>query len=197
MNLSDREKRLLLLIVPALLLAVGLRFTVLDDSVPGTVSGTPSAAAISLAEQRNVRLRQMIATLPGREAVMQRVAADLADRESGIIQAETAPQAQAALVQIARRVGTAEQIDIRGGDVQAPKLFGEYGLVYATITFECHVEQLVNFLASLGKQPELIAPVEQRISSANAKEKTIGVRMVLAGVVPKKLVPEKKALGVF
>ena len=197
MTISTREKRLLALIVPALLIAVLLRFTVLDDAAPGATTGVPGADAISLAEQRNVRLRQLIATLPARESVMQRTAADLSDRESGVIQAETAAQAQAALVQIARRVAKAEQIDVRGGDVAAPKVFGDYGLVYATITFECHVEQLVNFLASLEKQPELVSPVEERMTSGNPKEKIMNVRMVLSGVVPKKLVPEKKALGVY
>ena len=195
-NMSDREKRLLLLILPALLLAVVLRFTVLDDAAPG-VSGVPGADAIALAEQRNARLRQLIATLPARDAAMQRATLDLTDRETGIIQADTAAQAQAALVQIARRVAKAEQIDVRGGDVTAPKAFGDYGLVYATITFDCHVEQLVNFLASLQRQPELVSPVEERIASGNTKEKIMNVRMVLAGVVPKKLVPEKKALGAF
>ncbi len=197
MTISSRERRLLLLIGPALLIAVVLRFTVLDDSAPGTAAGVPGADSIGLAEQRNARLRQLIATLPGREAVMQRVSADMADREAGVIQADTAAQAQAALVQIARRVAKAESIDVRGGDVMPPKAFGDYGLVYATITFDCHVEQLVNFLASLQKQPELVSPVDERMTSGNPKEKVMNVRMVLAGVVPKKLVPEKKALGAF
>ena len=89
------------------------------------------------------------------------------------------------------------QLDIRGGDFGAPKVFGEYGLVYSTVTFECHIEQLVNFLADLSQAPELIVPSEERILSANQKEKTMIVRMVLAGVVAKRLVPEKKGLGAF
>ena len=128
---------------------------------------------------------------------MKQTTSDLADRERGIIQADTAPQAQAALLEIARRVGKGEEIDVRGGDFGAPKVFGDYGLVYATVTFECHIEQLVNFLADLSHQPELIVPSEERITAGNAKEKTMNVRMVLAGVVPKKLVPEKKGLGAF
>jgi hypothetical protein len=65
------------------------------------------------------------------------------------------------------------------------------------VTFECHVEQLVNFLADLSHEPQMIVPSEERIAAANAKEKTINVRMVLAGVVAKKLVPEKKGLAAF
>jgi hypothetical protein len=167
-------------------------------------SGTPSVAApavnadsVGLAQQRLVRLRQIAATLPAREAAFKQAATDLGDRETGTIQADTAPQAQAALLEIARRIGKNEEIDVRGGDFGAPKAFGDYGLVYTTVTFECHVEQLVNFLADLSREPEIVAPSEERITLGNPKEKTMGVRMVLAGLVAKKLVPEKKGLGGF
>jgi len=56
---------------------------------------------------------------------------------------------------------------------------------------------LVNFLADLTHQPELIVPSEERITSGSAKEKLMNVRMVLAGIVPKKLIPEKKGPGAF
>jgi hypothetical protein len=152
---------------------------------------------VELAQQRLAWLRQIAATAPAREAVLKQTSSDLADRERGIIQADTAPQAQAALLEIARRIGKDEQIDLRGGDLGAPKAFGDYGLVYATVTFECHVEQLVNFLADLSREPELVVPSEERIVAGSQKDKTMGVRMVLAGVVARKLVPEKKGLAAF
>jgi hypothetical protein len=151
----------------------------------------------ALAQQRLARLRQIAATVPAREAALKQTSSDLAGRERGIIQADTAAQAQATLLEIARRIGKDEQIDLRGGDFGAPKAFGDYGLVYATVTFECHVEELVNFLADLSREPELVAPSEERITTGNQKEKTMGVRMVLAGVVAKRLVPEKKGLAAF
>ena len=195
MKLSPRERRLVMLVVPAVLLAIILRFAVPDETA-APASSTDSGS-IALTRQRAMRLRQLIATTPAREATLKQVTADLTDRERGVLQADTAAQAQAQLLEIARRVGKAEEIDVRGGDFGAPKTFGEYGLVYTTITFECHVEQLVNFLAGLSKQPELIVPAEERIASNNAKQKMMAVRMVLAGVAPKKLIPEKKGLGAF
>lgn len=194
MKLTDRNRNLLIFAVSALLLALFLNYFVLTDS---TAAPAADAGNIAMAQQRAVRLRQVIATTPAREAIMKQTAVDLADRERGIIQADTAPQAQAALLEIARRVGQSEQIDVRSGDLGAPKAFGDYGLVFATITFECHIEQLVNFLADLQKQPELIVPSEERITSGQAKQKLLNVRMLLAGVVAKKLVPEKKGLGAF
>ena len=197
MTISDRDRRALILLAVGLVAAAVLRFVFSDNPAATVASANVSQDSIGLARQRLTRLRQVAATLPVREAAMKQTASDLADRERGIIQADTAPQAQAALLEIARRVGKNDQIDVRGGDFGAPKAFGDYGLVYTTITFECRIEQLVNFLADLSHEPELAVPSEERIASGNPKEKTMNVRMVLAGVVAKKLVPEKKGLAAF
>jgi len=197
-NLSERDRRALILLGVGLAVAAVLYF-VFPNS--GGTAGVAAPAAnqdnIALAQQRLTRLRQIAATVPAREAVLKGTSADVAERERGMIQADTAPQAEAALLEIARRLGKDEQIDLRGGDFGAPKAFGDYGMVYATVTFECHVEQLVNFLADLSREPEIVVPSEERITSGNAKEKTMGVRILLAGVVAKKLVPQKKGLAGF
>ena len=194
MKISPSEKRALLLLIPALLIAGVLKYVVFTDPVPTHAADSDS---IAMAEQRAARLRQIVALIPAREAIVKQTSADLAQRESGLLAADTAAQAQASLLEIARRVGKGEQIEMRGADFGAPKIFGEYGLVYLSINFECHIEQLVNFLSDLTHQPELVVPSEERIVSGNPKEKTMSVRMTLAGVVPKKLIPEKKGLGAF
>jgi hypothetical protein len=148
-----------------------------------------------MAQARLERLRRIAATLPAREAVIKQVSLDLAERERSLIDGATLGQAQAALIEAIHRVGTREQIDIRGGDLGAPRPFGDYGLVYASVTFTCHVEQLVNFLADLGREPQAIVPAEQHISpSGKPQEKNITVRMVVAAPVAKKLLPEKKGM---
>lgn len=191
-SMTVRDRRALILL--GLALAI---FAVIWFGFPGGATTATSASETNpeLLQQRVARLRQLAATEPARAASMNEAAALLADRERGILQADTAPQAQAALLEIARRVGKLSQLDVRGGEFAAPKAFGDYGLVYATIGFDCRVEQLVNFLADVARQPELIAPSEEHIGSLNAKDKTVSVRMVLAGVVAKKLIPEKKGLG--
>jgi hypothetical protein len=197
-NLSERDRRALVVLAVGLVVSAVLYFGFPGNS--GTTNAVAPAAGqgnTALAQQRLVRLRQIAATVPAREAVLKQASGDLADRERGIIHADTAPQAQAALLEIARRLAKDESIDLRGGDFGAPKLFGDYGLVSATVTFECHVEQLVDLLADLSKEPELVVPSEERITSGNPKDKTMNVRMVLAGVVEKKLVPEKKGLAGF
>jgi hypothetical protein len=191
---ADRNRRALVLLAGALVVAAILEFGLPSNTAAPAAGPTGDTAALQL---RLARLRQIAATTPAREALMKQVSADLADRERGIIQADTAAQAQAALLEVVSRVGRTEQLDVRGGDFGAPKTFGDYGLVYATVTFDCHIEQLVNFLADLAKEPQLVVPAEERITAANPKEKTMSVRMVLAGVMAKKLVPEKKGLGAF
>lgn len=197
-NVSERDRRALVGLGIGLVVAAVLYFGFPGNS-GSSGAGSVSAAAenTALAQQRLARLRQIAATVPGREAALKQTNADLADRELGILRTDTAPQAEAALIEIARRIAKDEQIDLRGGDFGAPKIVGDYGLVYATVTFDCRVEQLVNFLADLSRAPELVAPSEERIASGNPKEKTMNVRMVLTGVVPKKLVPQKKGLEAF
>ncbi|MDP9054423.1 MAG: hypothetical protein M3N93_09010 [Acidobacteriota bacterium] len=198
MNVSDRDRRALLLLAAGLAVAAALYYLFPAKSGIATVAAPAvSGNDIDLAQQRLVRLRQIAATVPSREATLKQLEADLKVRDLGMIQADTAPQAQAALLEIARRIGKSEQIDVRGGEFGAPKAFGDYGLVYATVSFECHVEQVVNFLADLSREAEIIVPSEERMTSGNPKEKTMAVRMVLAGLVAKKLVPEKKGLGAF
>jgi hypothetical protein len=192
LKLSERDRRALILLCVGLAVGAILRFAFPsnDSSAAPAVSGTPE-----MARARLDRLRRIVATLPARETVMKQVSLDLASRERSVIDAATIGQAQAALIEAIHRVGTREQIDIRGGDLGAPRALGDYRLIYATVTFTCHIEQLINFLADLGREPQAIVPAEERISpSGKPQEKLITVRMVLAGLVDKKLVPEKKGL---
>jgi hypothetical protein len=197
MTVTPRDKKALLALAAAGLIYVILQYTGITDPSVSAVTASRGVDSVELAQQRAARLRQIAALVPAREAVMKQVSSDLADREKGLIRADTAAQAQAAVGEVAARVGKANQIDVRGGDFPAPKTFGEYGVVYSTVTFECHIEQLVNFLADLSHQPELVIPSEERITASQPKQKMIAVRMILAGVVPKKLIPEKKGFGAF
>jgi hypothetical protein len=69
----------------------------------------------------------------------------------------------------------------------------DYGEVPVTVTMECPIEQLLNIVAELTSQPELVAVTELRVYSANQKMKTMNVRLAVSAVVPKKLLPAKGA----
>jgi len=194
MKISARDRRALAILAVAAVVSGIIWFFTSPNSGPAAQVVSLSSAQL---RQRLALLRQTAAALPVREALLKQTDADLADRERGIVQGDTAAQAQAELVETARRVGKANDIDVRGSDSPAPRVFGDYGIVYSTISFDCHIEQLLNFLADLTRERELIVPSEEHINSGDPKQKLVTVRMVLAGVVAKKLIPEKKGLGAF
>ncbi len=195
MNLSTRDRRALILLGAGLVTVAVLRFGVYGDS-PGSV--VESNDSIPLAEKRLTRLRQAEASGPAKQALLTRLSAELAQRERGVIQAPTAQQAQAHLLETIRRVGKNEGVEVRGGEFPELRPLGDnYGEAAVSVNFECRIEELVNFLAALTREPELVATDEIRVSTANVKDKTVNVRLTLAGVVPRNLVPVKKGLAVF
>lgn len=195
MKISTRDRRALILLGVAAVLILILRFGVYNDRQARVV---PAADSIPAAERRLARLREISASTPGKEVVLKNAAAELAAREKGVLVAETAAQAQAQILQIARRVGKTAGIDVRPADIGQAKLLGAgYGEVAVGIAFDCRIEQLVNFLAELGNQPEMLASSDIRVAASNLKEKTVAARMGLSAVVPRKLIPEKKGTASF
>ena len=192
MNLRPRDRRALAWLAVSALLGLVVRFWPASDGAAAVVA--PAGDPVALAERRLARLREVAATLPAKESVFKKVSADLGLREKGIITADTAAQAQAQVIQIIRRLGAAETppIDIRSTELNPIRPFGDaYGEASVAVQIECHIDQLVNLLVSLQSQPELVATSELRVLSANAKEKTVAVRLAVSGVVPRRLVPEK------
>jgi hypothetical protein len=166
----------------------------------GTARAILPADPLDMAQKRLARMRQLAATAPGTEEVAKKVTAELAAREKGLIQADTAPQAQAQLLQIMRRIGKAQPqpIDIRGNEIGQVRAFADtYGEVQVSVSMDCRIDQLVNLLADITAQPELIATSDVRIGAASGREKILPVRLTVSGIVPKKLVPQKKGAGAF
>ena len=192
-TLDRRTAALLGVGVAAVLL---LRFGIYGrGDAPAVVGGADSVEA---AENRLERLRKIAQVIPAREAELQRAQELLASREKRLLAAATAAQAQAQLQETVRGIGQKEGIEVRGAEELKIKALGDdYGEVSVTVAFTCTIEQFVNLLAALANEPQLLATSEIRISAANAKQKTIQVRLSVSGAVPKKLVPEKKGLAAF
>src|SRR5437867_4689915 len=125
MKLGKRDQRALLILIPALaLLAIKLR------SGSGPAVAEAAVNSVEMAEKKLARLRQLAATVPGKEAVLKQAQAQMAVKEGGVIQAETAQQAQAQLLQTIRAIGKQENIDARGGEFGPVKPLGDdYGAV--------------------------------------------------------------------
>lgn len=194
MNLSERDQKALKYLGGALLLAGSIYFW---------PAGTATAAAASVnatevLEKRLSKSRALLMQVPDKQAVLKQAQADLAVREKGLLVADTSAQAQAQLFQILRRVGRAQgpPIEVRANEIGQARMFADdYGEVSVSVSFECGIEQLVNLLADLGAQPELLATSEIRIGQAAGAQKVIPVRLTISGIVPRKLIPEKKGLS--
>jgi hypothetical protein len=190
MTTGTLDRRTLLVLAAGVAAVLVLRFVVMVDKRPEAVVATES---VPLAESRLVKLRDAVATVPGKEKIAKQAGAELVTREKGMILADTAPQAQAQLLEIIRRVGKDDGIDVRGAEeMKVRPLADDYGEVVVAVSFTCRIEQFVNFMTDLANRPELIATSDIRVATSNPKEKTVLVRLGLSGVVPRKLVPVKK-----
>lgn len=195
MNMSPRDRRALAALSVAVVVGLIYRFWP-ADSAPAVVA--PAAGNLALTEKRLEKLRESAATVPAKEAIVKQVSGDLALREKGLIAAATAAQAQAELIQIVRRVGGVENppVEIRSTEIGPVRPLGDaYGEALVSVQIECRIDQLVNMLAAIPAQPELVSTSDLRVISSSAKEKTVGVRLTLSGVVPRRLVPEKSKPG--
>ena len=193
MTFGTLDRKTAILWISGVALILILRFVVLADRSPSVVTASES---VPMAEKRLERLRQIAATVPGKETLMKQAQAELESREKGMLKAETGAQAQAQLQELLHKVGGSNGIDIRGvEDMRVKPLGNDYGEASVTVRFTCLIEQLVNLLAALANEPELLSTNEIQITGGPDKIKTIQVRLTLSGVVSKKVAQEKKAGG--
>ena len=145
-NLDRRSALLLAAGVAAILI---VRFVFFADSSPSAVA----ADNIPSAEKRLEKARQVAATVPAKEELLKQAQAELAEREKGILKADTEDQAKAQLLEIIQGIGKANGIDIRTmQEFNDAALSQDYGEIWTTVPFSCSIEQLVNFLSALGDQ---------------------------------------------
>ena len=190
MSFGTLDRKTAILWISCIAAILFFRYVVLADRSPAVVAASESAP---MAEKRLARLRQIAATVPGKEALMKLATGELESREKGMLKAETGAQAQAQLQELLHKVGASNGIDIRGVEEARVKVLGsDYGEVSVTVRFTCLIEQLVNLLAGLANEPELLSTNQIQITGGADKNKAIQVRLTLSGVVPKKLALEKK-----
>lgn len=196
MTLQPRDRRALAYLGVALVLVAVMYFW--PASAPKVVA--PSSDSIPLAERRLAKAREVAAAVPGKQKYLESLQAQLKEREKGILVADTAAQAQAQLMQLIRKLARAQAppVELRQLDVGAVQGLGrDYGEVLVTASLSCRIEQLVNLLADITAQPDLIATHELAVNEGDARQKLLNVRLMVSGVVLRKLVPERKGLGAF
>ena len=198
MNVSTQNRKPILFGVAAVLLvAVLARYGVFSGS--STAPTVAPVDSVPVAEKRLEALRKKAAAAPGREQALEKVKAELLAREKGIVLADTSEEARAHLLETLHATAGANGFDARGANtLPQPKPLGkDYGQVSVGQDFTCGIDQLVNFLAAIANQPEILATESIYIGARGDKNKTVQVRLTLSGVVPRKLVPEQKGPSLF
>jgi hypothetical protein len=199
MKLSQRDRRALLILGVAIV--VWLAANRLWRAPAGAAPVVSAADSISMAEKRLARVRQLAASVPGKEQVLKQAQAELSAREKGVIQAATAAQAQAQVLEALRRIAGAQSPALELGAVDMSRevraLSPDYGEVSVTVPFTCTIDALVNYLADVANAPEALATSDLRVAPADAKQKTVNVRLTVSAVVPQRLVPEKRGFTSF
>jgi hypothetical protein len=174
------------LLIPAAAWRFGLFGGAEADSVP-------AAAAIPIAENRLASLRVRAASVPAKEERFRQAQAELATREKGLLKADTKSQAQAQLIETLQAIARANGIEARGVErIGELVVNGDYGEVNVEVAFVCRIDQLVNLLASLADQPQIMAVNTLRVSGGNDKEKNIQVRLSVGALVARTMLPQKK-----
>lgn len=196
MTVGNFDRRLLFVLLGGLALIAVLRFGVYGDRTPAVVEASET---IPQAEQRLEQLRRIAATVEGKQTVKKQVDAELAVREKGLILADTEAQARAQLLEVTTNIARSNGIETHGMDEFRDRvLTPEYGEISVTVSFNCAIEQLVNMLAALANQPQILATNEIRVAGGNDKKKNIQVRLGVSALVQRKLLPsEKKGIAGF
>ena len=196
MSVTERDRRALLLLGGCAILFGAIYFWPQQDPAADVVA--PAADSIPAAERRLARLRDLAATLPAREKVLEEAKKELAVREKGLFRAPTAPQSAAEILQQVRKLARAQSpaIEIQQTDLGAVDPLGkDYGESTVTVNFNCRIVQLLNLLADISAQPELIATRDLSVRAGDPKQKTMAVRLTVGGVVGRQLVPKRKEIG--
>lgn len=196
MTVGNLDKRTGFGLLAGVAVILILRLVVMGGDSGGPVSPTES---IAQTEKRLQHVRQVAATVPGKEVVMKQAAASLDTLEKGIFKADTEPQARAQILEMVDNVAKANGVQTRGLDEYHSKpVSNDYGEVTVSVSFACDIVQLVNFLAGLASQDQILATNDIRITGGTDKKKILQVRMSVSGLVPRKLLaPEKKGLAGF
>jgi hypothetical protein len=195
MTFGTLDKRTGFGLVAGVAVILFLRFVVMGgDSTAPLVAASET---IAQAEQRLQRVRQVSATVPGKESVMKQASATLDKLEAGIFKADTESQARAQLLEMVNNVAKVNGVQTRGLDEYHSKpVSNDYGEVTVSVSFGCDIVQLVNFLAGLSSQDQILATNGIHITGGTDKKKILQVRLSVSGLVPRKLLtPEKKGLA--
>jgi hypothetical protein len=191
MQVGSIDRRSIFALAGGVAVLLLIRFVFLADPTPAAIAAVDTIPA---AEKRLEKVRQISATVQGKEELVKQAKAELAERETGVLKADTEAQAQTQLLELVQGIARSNGIDARGmQEFRGIPISDDYGEIWTTITFSSSIEQLVNFLTVLGNQPQILATYDIHVSGGHDKKKVIQVRLSVSAIVAKKLIPKRGA----
>jgi hypothetical protein len=191
MQVGSIDRRSLFALIGCVAAILLVRFVFLADPTPAAIAAVDTIPA---AEKRLEKVRQIAATVSGKEELVKQAKAELADRETGVLKADTEAQAQTQLLELVQGIARANGIDARGmQEFRGIPISDDYGEIWTTIAFSSSIEQLVNFLTVLGNQPQILATYDIHVNGGRDKKKIIQVRLSVSAIVARKLIPKRGA----
>jgi Tfp pilus assembly protein PilO len=195
LQVGQIDRKSIVWLVIGLVVIVILRWGVYGDHA---TAGVTTTETVPMAEKRLQKLREIKATVPGREELLKQATAELAIREKGILQAPTQAQADAQLLETLNNLARNNGITTQGGEFRDRPLTKDYGEISVTVSFNCDIAQLINLMAALADHPQILATNELRLNDGNdRKNKTLRAMLTVSSVVPRKLLPDKKGGTLF
>lgn len=192
--MTDQQRNKRALIALAAVVAVGGIILLLTHDWGGSRNASSPRQTIPVAERGLEKLRRAAASLPAKQQNWKLVSARLAAAEKLLVAGADKDLAQEKLLESVRNLAKNQRpaLTIRSQELMPPKRRGDYGEVSIAFHLECRIEQLVNFVSDLSALPEALATEQIQIHSSSSDTKIMQVRLVVDGLVPARLVPQKK-----
>jgi hypothetical protein len=196
--MTDQERNKRALIALGVVVA-GVTVYLLLSRDGGSQTASSPRQTIQVSEHTLEKLRRAAATLPAKEENWKLVSARLAAGEKLLVPGADKDLAQEKLLESIRNLAKAQRppLAIRSQELLPPKRRGDYGEVSIAFHLECRIEQLVNFVSDLTTQPEALATEQIQVHSSSPDTKLMQVRLVVAGLVPARIIPQKKEANEF
>lgn len=184
-KLSPRDRRALLLLVPA----AGL-FLLLNRVVLPLADSAGLSQSVAGREKILRKSQAIAAAVPSHEVTAGTLAATLGDAEKGLLAGPTPALQGAEVQQMVRDLAGAQGISLRSVDFTALKSLGpDYAQVGVSTTFTASMDQLVPFLNALGTAPKILSVDRLRLAASNLAatptvpaKKLVTVYIAISGV---------------
>lgn len=186
-SLSERDRRAL-----AALAAAAAIFLFLDLLVLPLMDRAQKLHSVLPLKEKTLRKYQQKAALsPGQEKDWQGLQARLAVLQKGLLSSRTAPLAAAELQEVVKQLLARQGIEMQNAAFQPVRLLkvadATYSVVPLSLSFECRLDQLTNFLLAAHSSGKALALDQFSIRALppnlRGQQKMVSVQMVIRGLM--------------